>query len=147
MFLKTYSPILRSRLPILIFALTTAVASAAAARSWLAAPAAVRPPATLQGTPRQERPETERVTLRPTGFEPAQITRPQGEFILAADNLSGLREVTLILERETGERVREQRVNVERFKWRAQLTLHPGRYLVREANHPEWVCALTITPK
>lgn len=146
MFLKTYSPLLGSRLPILVFALTTAVASAAAARSWLAAPAA-QPTAALQANPRPERLETERVTIRPTGFEPAEITRPQGEFILAADNLSGLREVTLMLERETGERVREQRVTVEKFKWRARLTLHPGRYLVREASHPEWVCALTITPK
>lgn len=146
MFLKTYSPILRSRLPVLAFALTTAVGSAAAARSWLAAPA-LQPPATLQDGPRPERLETERITVRPNGFEPAQITRPQGEFILAADNLSGLREVTLILEHERGNRVRERRVPLEQFKWRARLDLHPGRYVVREADRPEWACVLTITPK
>ncbi len=146
MFLKTYSPIFRSRLPLLAFALTAAVVSAAAARSWLAVPV-LHLPSTLRGSAKPERLETERITIRPTGFEPAQITRPQGEFILAADNLSGLREVTLILERETGERVHERRVPLERLKWRAPLTLRPGRYVVREAGHPEWVCALTITPK
>lgn len=91
--------------------------------------------------------ETERVTIRPTGFEPAQITRPRGEFILAADNLSGLREVSLLLERESGERVRDRRITMEQFKWRARLDLHPGRYVIREAGHPDWTCALTITPK
>jgi hypothetical protein len=146
MFLKTYSPSLGSRLPVLAFALTAAVVCTAAARSWLAGPA-VQPRATLQGGPGSGRLETERITIRPDGFEPAQITRPQGEFILAADNLSGLREVTLILEHQTGQRVREHRVPLEQFKWRARLDLHPGRYVVRAADRPDWACALTITPK
>jgi hypothetical protein len=146
MFLKTYSPISGSRLPVLAFALAAVVVYAAAARSWHAA-RVVQLHATLQGGPGRERLETERITLRPDGFEPAQITRPQGEFILAADNLSGLREVALILEHERGERVRERRVSLEQFKWRARLDLHPGRYVVREADHPGWTCVLTITPK
>jgi hypothetical protein len=143
---KTFSPILKTRLPVLFVALTCAAVSAAAAKSWLAAPAA-SPPLTPQTLSAQERPETERVTLRPTGFDPAQITRPQGEFILAADNLSGLREVTLTLEREKGERIRERRLPTEQFKWRARLDLPPGRYVIREAGHPDWACTLTITPK
>lgn len=146
MFLKIYSPISGSRLPLLAFALTAAVVCAAAARSWLAV-LVVQPRATLQGGHRPERLETERITIRPDGFEPAQITRAQGEFILAADNLSGLREVTLILEHETGKRVHERRVPLEQFKWRARLDLNPGRYVIREVDHPEWACALTITPK
>lgn len=91
--------------------------------------------------------ETERITIHPTGFEPTQITRPQGEFILATDNLSGLREVSLILERETGERLRGRRVTLQQFKWRERLDLHPGRYVLRDTEHPAWVCTLTITPK
>ena len=91
--------------------------------------------------------ETERVTVRPAGFEPAQITRPAGEFILAADNLSGLRELTLVLERENGERIRERRLTAEQFKWKARLDLPPGRYVIRELNHPEWRFTLTVTPR
>ena len=146
MSLKTFSPTSRTRLLVIIAAITCAAVSAAAARSWLGAPAAPPTP-TPQGNSTQGMLETERVTIRPTGFEPAQITRPRGEFILAADNLSGLREVSLLLERESGERVRDRRITMEQFKWRARLDLHPGRYVIREAGHPDWTCALTITPK
>jgi hypothetical protein len=103
--------------------------------------------ASSQSNSPQQRVETERVTLRPTGFDPAEITRPQGEFILAVDNLSGLREVTLLLERGSGEPVRERRATPEQFKWKVRLDLRPGRYVLREAGHPEWACALTVTPK
>ena len=147
MSLKTHSPILRRHLPLLVLTITCAAVSAAAAKFWRAAPTASPPPMLQDRNSSQERLETERITIRPTGFDPAQITRPQGEFILAADNLSGLRELTLILERENGERVRERRVTLEQFKWRAHLNLHPGYYVIREAGHTDWNCAITITPK
>lgn len=43
--------------------------------------------------------QAEIVTITPTGFEPSEITRPQGRFILAVDNRSGLNEVHLYFER------------------------------------------------
>ena len=39
--------------------------------------------------------ETELVTITPTGFQPGEITRSQGRFMLAVDNRSGLDEVDL----------------------------------------------------
>jgi hypothetical protein len=88
--------------------------------------------------------ETERVTIRPGGFEPAEITRPQGEFILAVDNMSGLRELTLSIDREHGGHVQERHVTLEQLKWKTRLNLPPGRYVVKEAAHPDWVFTLTI---
>lgn len=142
----TYSPTLRKHLPLLVAAIACVAVSAAAATTWLATPAASLTQ-TLQSGSGHEKVETERITIRPTGFEPVQLTRPQGEFILAADNLSGLRELTLVLERENGGLVRERRITLEQFKWRARLDLHPGRYVVRAAGRPDWACTLTITPK
>lgn len=150
MLLKTHLPLLKNyRLPlfVLLVSLMCAAVYTAGARAWIEASSPHPAPAVAQSTAAQLRVETERVTIRPTGFEPAQITRPQGEFILAADNLSGLREVTLVLERERGERVRERRVTLQQFKWRQRLDLRPGRYVLREAGHPDWIFTLTITPR
>src|SRR5258707_9850968 len=36
--------------------------------------------------------EVELITVRPTGFEPKEITRPPGRFLLGVDNKSGLDE-------------------------------------------------------
>lgn len=49
--------------------------------------------------------EVELVTLQPHGFEPAELTRPQGRFVLGVDNRSGLEDIQLRLEREDGSRV------------------------------------------
>src|SRR5688572_29623754 len=50
--------------------------------------------------------ETELITLRPNGFEPAEVTRPAGEFILMVENRSG-RPTDLRFSRVTGERLHE----------------------------------------
>lgn len=39
-----------------------------------------------------QRLEAELVTLRPTGFEPAQFTRGQGQFLVAVNNQTGLED-------------------------------------------------------
>ena len=95
----------------------------------------------------EEQFEAELVTATPTGFEPAEITRPQGQFLLAVDNRSGLNDLDLYLERET-----EGRVNVAlgrrgKLKWREILNLPPGRYFLRAANDATWRCTFTITPR
>lgn len=91
--------------------------------------------------------EAELVTATPTGFEPAEITRPQGRFLLAVDNRSGLNDLDLYLERET-----EGRVNVAlgrrgKLKWREVLDLPPGHYFLRATNDATWRCSLTLTSR
>lgn len=90
--------------------------------------------------------ETELITINPTGFEPKEITRPKGEFILAVDNRSGLGEVFLQLERALpGDHLKDVRVSRKQLDWRERVDLDPGRYLLTEANHPGWACSITIT--
>jgi len=36
--------------------------------------------------------QAELITVTPTGFEPSELTRPKGRFLLAIDNQSGLDE-------------------------------------------------------
>lgn len=91
--------------------------------------------------------EAEVVTIQPTGFEPREITRPKGLFLLAVENRSGLRTIQLRLDREAGGRLRDLHIPGNRHDWKDGLDLPPGRYVLTEAYHPDWSCVLTITAK
>jgi hypothetical protein len=94
----------------------------------------------------RERVQVELVTIRPTGFDPAEIRRAPGPFLLAVDNRSGRDTVMLRLTRERGSSVREVRLARGQLKWREKIDLPPGDYSLAEANHANWLCKITIAP-
>jgi hypothetical protein len=96
---------------------------------------------------RTEQLEAELVTITPTGFEPGDITRPHGRFLFAVDNRSGLDEVEMYLERETGARVHSSLTRKGKLAWREVLDLPPGTYILRAANDQSWHCRITLTPR
>src|SRR5260370_3138313 len=83
--------------------------------------------------------ELERITITPRGFEPGEITRSGGHFLLAVDNRSGLDDVSLRLERVAGARVHEQRVSRSTGSWRGVVNLAPGSNQLAEAHQLAWV--------
>ena len=89
--------------------------------------------------------ETQRVTLRRTGFEPSEFTRHKGPFLLSVDNVSELGEMNFQLFRQNGTTEREIRHRQDKFRLRQVVDLNPGRYVLTEANHPDWRCEITIT--
>ncbi|MDX6501037.1 MAG: hypothetical protein QOG23_4297 [Blastocatellia bacterium] len=91
--------------------------------------------------------EAEIVTVRPTGFEPAAITRPRGDFLLVINNRSGLEEVNWRLDRETGGNLVEVRIAGGKLRSGNFEDLVPGSYVLTEANHPDWICRITITSR
>jgi hypothetical protein len=91
--------------------------------------------------------EVELVTLQPDGFEPAEITRPQGRFVLGIDNRSGLEDIQLRLERADGSRVPILNGRKRRLSWREEVDLPTGQYVIRETNQREWNCLITITSR
>lgn len=95
----------------------------------------------------QSRLEAERITIRPTGFEPVEINRPAGRFLLAVNDRSGRDSVVITLLRESGERLHEVRMRERprKHEWRQVVNLPPGRYVLREAGHPAWMCRITLT--
>jgi hypothetical protein len=95
---------------------------------------------------RKEQIEAELVTITPTGFEPGDITRPQGRFLLAIDNRSGLDDVQMYLERETGVRVNSSLTRTRKLAWRDVMDLPPGTYILRATFDESWRCRITITP-
>lgn len=124
----------------------TVLAAVAWAGLALADSAASAAPAAKREGAAQERVEVELITLRPSGFDPPGITRPRGKFILSVENRSGAHEVDLRLDREAGERQHQTRLTRGRLRWGKMVDLPPGRYVLSEANHPDWVCRITITP-
>jgi hypothetical protein len=88
--------------------------------------------------------EAELITIHPHGFEPHEIRPAHGHFILEVDD-QAWRGAVLRLERESGERLLETEVVRGRSNWVEELDLAPGRYVLSEAGHPNWTCAITVT--
>jgi len=103
----------------------------------------VLPP--IQGNAQDQRIEAELISIRPGGFEPTQITRPKGPFLLAIENRSGLREVEFQLSVEGGARLVQMRRSWERSDWNQVIDPPAGRYVLTETNHPGWKCTISIT--
>ena len=120
--------------------------SAIGARTWytptakhsLAPPALARP---LQAG----QVGSELITCTARGFEPTQITRPAGKFLLTVNNSSELRTLTLRLVNGSGQILREKQLAAGKLNWRELLDLESGSYTITEANHPDWVFHLTLS--
>jgi hypothetical protein len=102
-------------------AVMTAAVTGARARRIESAPPAKQDRAAVQGQSKPERIEMEH-------------------------NRSGLQDdLTFRLDRVGGNRLHEARLPKGRLGWRQLVDLPPGRYAVTEADHPDWVCSVTIT--
>jgi hypothetical protein len=86
------------------------------------------------------------LVLRPNGFEPAEVRWPKERFFLAVENHTDARELKLVLSRENGNRVHDFTRKMRKERGLGILDLPPGEYFLSEANHPKWVCRITITP-
>jgi hypothetical protein len=100
-----------------------------------------------EGNSSPERIEAELIKIGPNGFEPAEITRAEGRFLLAIENRSGLGEITLLLNREDGNTRFLIPTRKKRHAWRDVIAPRPGSYVLTEANHPYWRCLITITAR
>jgi hypothetical protein len=110
-----------------------------------AAPA--RSDAAAAGQASAEEVEVEVITVRAGGFEPLELTRPQGAFLLAIINHSGDSELALKLDGVHGNRVHEVRLPKGRVRWNKVFDLPPGDYVLSEENHPDWICRIKLTPR
>ena len=90
--------------------------------------------------------EVELVTLRAAGFEPSEIIRPKGAFVLFVDDRSGKESSSLVLQRVNGERVRSPNLQRKKSEWNDVVDLSPGNYVLQDATNPELRCQITILP-
>jgi hypothetical protein len=87
------------------------------------------------------------IVLKSGGFVPMDVIGAQGDYFFSVLNQSGTAEIVLRLDREHGNRLHEDHVKKERLRWRKTVHLTPGVYVLTEANHPQWVCRITINSK
>ena len=90
--------------------------------------------------------EIELITLRPAGFEPAEITRPKGSFVLFIDDRSGRDNSWLLLQRSNGGQLRAIGLERRKSEWNDVVDLTPGTYILQDANNSELRCQITILP-
>jgi hypothetical protein len=90
--------------------------------------------------------EIELITLRPAGFEPAEITRPKGPFVLFIDDRSGRDNSALVLHRSNGGQLRAIGLKRQKSEWNDVVDLTPGTYILQDANNSESRCQITILP-
>ena len=89
--------------------------------------------------------EAELITVTSHGFEPREISRPKGSILLMIQNRSGLPDVAIQLNREAGPNLRALQLPREQPNWDDVIDLEPGTYVLTEADHPDWLCRITIT--
>ena len=106
----------------------------------LSGPAGNSPQANITPT------EVELVTLRAAGFEPSEIVRAKGAFVLFVDDRSGKENSSLVLQRVNGERVRSANLQRKKSEWNDVVDLAPGNYVFQDADNPELRCQITILP-
>lgn len=94
----------------------------------------------------QETEESLQLIIGDSGFEPTQVTRRPGKFLLTADDRRGdkSQRLTLRLSRESGELLREIEVSAQATDWAEELDLPAGRYALGEATHTEWSCRIIL---
>ena len=85
------------------------------------------------------------LTLTPLGFEPKEITRPAGMFVLGVDNRLPAEQFSFELVRENGHGVRQLKMPKGQIRLRKLLNLPAGRYFLRVADHPEWTCSIVLS--
>jgi hypothetical protein len=101
-------------------------------------------PAPPEQGKKDQRLEVEVVNISPDGFEPQEIERKAGPFLLSVSNRSGIDSLNIKIETEQHGRFREKSLPLETPYWREVIDPPPGRYVITEANHPEWTLTFII---
>ena len=101
------------------------------------------PALTPQGK-KDQKLEIEAVTITPEGFEPQQLERTAGPFILSVTNQSGVDDLNVRIETEQHGRFSEKTLPLITPYWRERINPPPGQYIITEETHPEWTLKLII---
>jgi hypothetical protein len=111
---------------------------------------APRPLPAFSGRPSRSEPtpadmEVETVSITPNGFEPSELRRPAGSFLLAVNNHGRPAEFSFEIYRVNGQRAHEIRGKKGQQRQRRILDLPPGEYVLKEVSHPDWGCKILVS--
>ena len=89
--------------------------------------------------------EVETVSVTPNGFEPSELRRPAGPFLLAVNNHGRPAEFSFEIYRVNGQKLHEIKGKQGQQRQRKILDLPPGEYVLKEASHPDWSCRILLS--
>lgn len=84
------------------------------------------------------------LALRPEGFETNEMQLEPGEHLFIIGNRTGLREVSMRLERQGSGRVAEATVGGRPRDWKTRLRFTPGTYVLTANDNPDWTCRIVV---
>jgi hypothetical protein len=84
------------------------------------------------------------LALRPEGFDTNEMHLEAGEYVFIIGNRTGLREVSIRLDREGKEQVAAATVGGRPRDWKQRLKLTPGSYVVTANDNPDWTCRIVV---
>ena len=84
------------------------------------------------------------LALKPEGFEANEMQLEPGEHLFIIGNRTGLREVSMRLERQGSGRVAEAAVGGRPRDWKTRLRLTPGTYVLTANDNPDWICRIVV---
>jgi len=95
--------------------------------------------------------QAELLTVRPTGFDPVEVMRAPGPFLLVVENRSGVDLGTLQLlpvadGSQPGAPLFEESIGKGQENWSRRVDLPTGVYVLKQADEPGWTCQITVTP-
>lgn len=95
--------------------------------------------------------QVELFTVRPTGFDPAEIMRAPGPFLLVVENRSGvdlgtLQLIQVVEGSQSATPLLETNIGRDQENWSSRVDLPTGVYVLKQVDEPGWECKLTITP-
>jgi|SRR5215217_2878184 len=90
--------------------------------------------------------EVELITLQTSGFEPTEIVRSKGPFVLLIDDRSRKENSSFSLQSLKGESVRDINTKRVRSEWHDVINLPPGDYVLTNPANPDSRCQITIMP-
>ena len=107
--------------------------------------APVQIPATLDQTG-EAGPEVKLVLLAllPEGFESKDMQLAPGDYVFIIGNRTGLRDISVRLDREGVGRVGAPTLGGRQRDWKQRLRLTTGTYLVTANDNPDWTCRIVV---
>jgi hypothetical protein len=84
------------------------------------------------------------LALHPEGFDSSEMQLDPGEYLFIIGNRTGLKKVSVRLDREGDRRIAAAAVGGRQRDWKKRLKLTPGTYVVIANDNPDWICRITV---
>jgi hypothetical protein len=84
------------------------------------------------------------LALLPEGFDTKEMQLAAGDYVFIIGNRTGLREISVRLDREGLGRVGAATLGGRQRNWKQRMRLTTGTYIVTANDNPDWTCRIIV---